>query len=82
MTTDELRPKALAVLREGRLSIYRVTVDGLARMNGCIARVDGHNGTYVVDFNSPRRGWHCTCPNSPGCAHIAATQLVTPQETT
>jgi hypothetical protein len=77
--TPDLRKKALAVLREGRLQLLHVTCRRTAHdVDEVIARVrssrDG-GPAYAVDFLDG--AWTCTCRDGGGCAHVAAAQLVT-----
>ncbi len=79
---SDLRPRVLGYLRDGAVSVFhaRSPRDGTPP-HEVIARVQGHNGKYIVDFLDG--SWSCTCrewsPDS-GCAHIAAAQLVTGHE--
>jgi hypothetical protein len=77
--TPDLRKKALAVLREGRLHLLHVTCRRTAHdVDEVIARVrssrDG-GPAYAVDFLDGT--WTCTCRDGGGCAHVAAAQIVT-----
>lgn len=73
-----LRRKALAVLREGRLTVVLSRCpDGSTRPHELVAAVrssrDG-GPTYAVDLRECV--WSCTCGTTERCAHIAAAQLV------
>jgi hypothetical protein len=74
-----LRPKALAVLREGRLTMLRVECRNTAHeVDEVIARVQSSREggpAYAVDLSFGQ--WTCTCRRDEPCAHIAAVQLVT-----
>ena len=80
---DPLRGRALAILREGRLTVVyaRTSRDGGAVPDQLIVAVrssrDG-GGTYAIDFLDGV--WTCTCrdgaQNRP-CAHMEAARLVT-----
>lgn len=72
----DIRAKALNYLRDGAVSVFhaRSPRDGTPP-HEVIARVEGHNGRYVVDYLDGT--WSCTCPEGTGCAHVAAVQLVT-----
>jgi hypothetical protein len=77
--SDTLRPKALAVLREGRLQLLHVECRKTAHdVDEVIARVrssrDG-GPAYAVDLLDGT--WTCTCRDGGGCAHVHATQMVT-----
>jgi len=79
---DAVRRKALAVLREGRVTllVVRSDPDTLA-VTKVVARVQGSRGTYVVDYRvTADSGWDCTCSRGMAgqrCGHILAAQLVT-----
>jgi len=73
-----MRAKALAVLREGRLTVLSAASDMTTlTATEAVVRVVGSRGTYAVDL---REGmWQCTCSANAGgsrCGHIAAAQLV------
>lgn len=76
--TDPLRAKALAVLREGRLTVVLArSPAGSVRPQElvCAVRSSRHGGpTYAVDLAGGV--WSCTCDREQPCAHIAAAQLV------
>ena len=81
-----LRPKALPILREGRVSVVRATCDEQQRPVRVMAMVRSsreHHGPYVVDgkrLDTSEPRWDCTCmPGMRGerCPHVAAVQLVT-----
>lgn len=81
-TTDPLRAKALACLREGRVAVLRVLPDPRWQPVLVLARVrssrDGH--PYRVQLHGSR--WSCTCRagmRDEPCPHIAAVMLVTTQ---
>ncbi|MCU1677684.1 MAG: hypothetical protein JWM93_2442 [Frankiales bacterium] len=72
-----VRRRALACLREGRVTVDFVGAHG----ERVIARVKSsrHDGSYVVD-SWPRetgKAWECTCRAGRGCPHIAAVRIVT-----
>lgn len=77
--TPELRRKALAVLREGRLTILHATCRKTAHdVDEVIARVrSSRQGgpNYAIDFLDGT--WTCTCRAGSDCPHIAAAQIVT-----
>lgn len=73
-----LRPKALSVLRSGRLTVLRAvcTSDHTVTDVTAAVRSSREGGpTYAVDCDAGQ--WTCTCRLTTGCAHIAAVQLVT-----
>lgn len=80
MATDPIRSKALACLREGRVTVLGVKLDAAWRPIRVAARVrssrDGH--PYRVQLSLGN--WSCTCRagmrNEP-CPHVAAVALVT-----
>lgn len=81
---DPLRTKALAALREGRVTIIEADPDDDQKRPGSVvARVEtsrpNSHRYYVVDRSSGAR-WACTCDawqSGMPCAHVAAVQLVT-----
>jgi hypothetical protein len=77
--TPDLRRKALAVLREARLTILHAECRKTAQdVDEVIARVrSSREGgpSYCVDFLDGV--WTCTCRDGGGCAHVAAVQIVT-----
>lgn len=77
--TPELRKKALAVLREGRLQLQHVTCRRTAHdVDEVVGRVQSSRAggpAYAVDFLDDC--WTCTCRPNELCAHIAAVQMVT-----
>lgn len=83
MAADPMRAKALACLREGRVTVLGVKLDAGWKPARVVARVrssrDGH--AYRVQLRV--RDWSCTCRdglrNQP-CAHAAAVALVTTTE--
>lgn len=78
--SGEVRTKALAVLREGRVTICH------ARSDDCksppfelVARVTASqpgNGPWTVDMLDG--WWSCSCPapNGTDCKHVAAVAMV------
>lgn len=81
MNDSQLRPKALAVFRAGRLLVSTATADpaaGTLRPVRVVAAVRSSRpggATYGVDYADGT--WTCTCRELTGCAHIAAAQLAT-----
>lgn len=74
MTDDkDLRKRALAAIREGR-----VTLTTVAAPRRVIANVKGYTGLHTIDLAEGR--WRCTCQewvSSNRCPHILAVRLVT-----
>lgn len=78
---DPLRSRALAILREGRLTVIYARNTGDSEPDQLVVAVrssrDG-GGTYAIDFLDG--AWTCTCrdgaQNRP-CAHMEAARLVT-----
>lgn len=76
-----MRAKALAVLREGRLTVrhartYDKTLDGAPSEVIAVVRSSRVGGPqYAVDLLDG--AWTCTCRNGGDCAHTAAVALVT-----
>lgn len=76
--TDAIRRKALAVLREGRVTVLSARSDEKLAVTSALVRVQGSRGVYVVDFKNGE--WTCTCDRGQAgvrCGHIVAGQLVT-----
>lgn len=77
--TPDLRRKALAVLRTGRLTVLHSTCRKTAHeVDEVIARVQSSRDggpAYCVDFLDG--AWTCTCRAGGDCPHVAAVQLVT-----
>lgn len=75
---DEIRRKALTVLREGRVTVLSARSDETLTVTSAVIRVQGSRGVYVVDFKDGR--WTCTCNRGMAgvrCGHILAAQLIT-----
>ena len=75
---DPLRRKALAVIREGRLTVLMAS-HVVHVVDGVVARVESSrvgSGPYVVDLLEDGQ-WVCTCRATEVCPHIAAAQIVT-----
>jgi len=74
-----LRRRALACLREGRVTILNAEAGegGPAVVLAAVqsSRIGGPR--YAVDL-MPRDGWSCTC-DQRDCPHIAAVQIVAGQ---
>ncbi len=72
----DVRGKACAYLRSGKVTITRATdVAGPRRPVFVQAHVEGHSSTYVVMLHNG--AWSCTCGKPDTCAHVGAVQLVT-----
>jgi len=83
MAADPMRSKALASLRERRVTVYGVKLDDRWRPVAVLARVlssrDRH--PYRVQFRDG--SWSCDCRDGlrgDPCAHVAAVQMVTEAE--
>ena len=77
--TDPLRRKALAIIREGRLTVLMVTSGSDALVVDVVAQVLSSRpgvSPYAVDLLSDG-AWVCTCRADGVCPHIRAAQLVT-----
>jgi hypothetical protein len=77
---DPMRSKALACLREGRVTVYGIKLDDAWRPTVVLARVlssrDRH--PYLVRFHDS--AWSCSCRDGlrgDRCPHVTAVQLVT-----
>jgi hypothetical protein len=74
MTDDELRKRALPILRGGRVTVLHA--------RGMTATVDSSRpgvAPYVIDRDANGR-WTCSCQrtvDAPQCAHITAVRMVT-----
>lgn len=77
--TAALRPRALAVLRTGRLTVLKADCRKDAHVvDEVIARVQSSRdggSAYAVDYLDGV--WTCTCRAEAECPHIAAVRLVT-----
>lgn len=76
---DAIRRKALAILREGRVTVLTAKSDPVTlTVTGAMIRVIGTRSTYVVDYIDGQ--WTCTCNRGQAgvrCGHILAGQLIT-----
>lgn len=78
---SEIRPRALACLREGRVAVTLAEHDGERIQASVTSSRPERTVPYIVDRWPQDSSWSCTC--RPGdaaqtsCAHIAAVQLVT-----
>lgn len=77
--TDATRRKALAILREGRVTVLTAKSDpDTLQVVHAVVRTQGTRGVYVVDLRDGE--WTCTCSHGQAgvhCGHILAGQLVT-----
>lgn len=78
--SDPLRPKALAVLREARLTVLHARADDAHRVLEALVQVKSSRQggpTYAVDLTFGQ--WSCTCVGSRTrrCAHETAARMVT-----
>ncbi len=72
------RRKALAVVRESRLTLLHVHADERFEVQEVVARVRSSRAggaTYAVDYLDGT--WTCTCRAGGGCPHDLAARLVT-----
>lgn len=80
----DIRPKALACLRQGRVAVILAERDGQRIQAEVTSSRPERTQPYIVDLWSQDGRWSCTC--RPGdaaqdsCVHIAAVQLVTGYE--
>jgi hypothetical protein len=71
MPRESAHTKARRYITEGRLTITRVTDDGV----DAHCRGDGEIHELGLDAGN---NWHCTCPaRTRDCAHLLALRLVT-----
>lgn len=72
----DIRTRALAAIREGRVRIRTATTrDGDPRPHFIVAVVYGHTGRHRVVYGPTMPLWNCSCGQAT-CAHIAAVALV------
>ena len=84
-TTNPLRRKALACIREGRVAIRRVETNALTDNDdiykvGAIVRSSRDNHPYRVEYHGVIAKWSCDCREGRRdlpCAHTLAVALVT-----
>ena len=78
MSADPVRAKALAILREQRLTLLHVACRKLADVpDEAIGRVQSSReggATYAIDMFDG--AFTCTCKHGGDCAHALAVQLV------
>lgn len=83
MATDPMRAKALACLREGRVTVLGVQLDAVWKPVRVVARVRSSRDHHPYRVILRAGMWTCTCRegmrNEP-CAHVAAVALVTTVE--
>lgn len=71
----DIRAKALAYLREGRVRIAHASTAGTTTAAyDVLAYVTGHRTTYIV--RHAQGEWGCSCRQAE-CAHVPPVQLVT-----
>lgn len=75
----EIRPKALAALREGRVAVVLAALDGQRIQANVSSSRPERTTPYIVDRWAEAGDWSCTCRRED-CPHIAAVQLVTGYE--
>lgn len=83
MATDPMRAKALACLREGRVTVLGVRLDAGWQPVRVVARVRSSRDAHPYRVQLRAGQWTCNCRdglhNQP-CAHTAAVALVTTVE--
>lgn len=78
----DVRTKALAILRDGRLRVMAVRTDGNGRLSFADAIVHGHRADYAVTFNAAGTNtpaWWCSCRDTEAgqlCTHAFAAEMV------
>lgn len=80
MTTDPMRPRALAALRSGRVTVLGVKLDAAWRPVTVIARVKSSRDNHRYRVRYLAGQWSCDCRDGQHgipCAHTAAVALVT-----
>lgn len=80
MGADPLRSRALACLREGRVTVLRVTVNDAWRPVVVFARVLSSRDRHPYRVQLRAGTWTCTCREGlrdQPCAHVTAVALVT-----
>ncbi|MEV0968480.1 hypothetical protein [Microtetraspora glauca] len=71
----DVRAKALAYIREGRVLVTTVATPPDARYPCLVvATVQGHMQRYQV-VRHPESGWSCDCWRTEPCAHLAAVAI-------
>lgn len=82
--TDPLRSKALACLREGRVTVLAIQRDGDVP-DRVLARVRSSRDDYMYRVEFRAGAWTCGCRNGlrdETCGHVEAVRLVTRAEVT
>ena len=73
MARESVADKAIRLLKERRLVVERVDVDG----GWVVARCRGDTGDYSLGWDPVVKGYRCTCPNVKGdCSHTAALKMI------
>jgi uncharacterized Zn finger protein len=83
MPSDPLRSKALACLREGRVTVFGVKLDDGWRPIAVLARVRSSRDRHPYRVVLRDGVWSCTCRaglRDEPCPHVAAVALVTTAE--
>jgi len=81
MAADPIRSKALACLREGRVTVYGVKLDDRWRPVVVLARVLSSRDRHPYKVQLRDGAWSCGCREGlrgEPCAHVAAVQHVIP----
>ena len=72
MARESVADKAVRLLKERRLTIERVDVDG----GWVVAHCRGDTGDYALGWDPKVKAWRCTCANVKGdCSHISALKM-------
>lgn len=80
MVADPLRSKALACLREGRVTVYGVGCDAKWRIVSVVARVRSSQDRHPYLTRFSNGNWSCDCRDGQRdlpCPHVVAVALVT-----
>lgn len=83
MAGDPMRSKALACLREGRVTVLGVKLDAAWHPVAVVARVRSSRDQHPYRVLLRMGMWSCDCrdgQHDQPCAHVAAVQLVTTQD--
>ena len=70
---ESVNDKAVRLLKERRLTVERVDVDG----GWVVAHCRGDTGDYALGWDPKVKAFRCTCANLRGdCSHISALKMV------
>lgn len=79
-TADPLRSRALACLREGRVTVLAVGVDKQWQPIRVLARVRSSRDDHLYRIRRIAGTWSCTCREGlreQPCPHVRAVAMVT-----